>query len=131
MCLEFSSCFGGRRRDDYGGRARSRGGGYWSAPVPAPVYQQEQPPAVAHEAYHEGAPKADHTDAAGSHAAYLQDKAGSETPPRHPAWHNKVADDAYTPRPHEAAAPDHSHRDNALMDYYHHHHPRQVLATSR
>ena len=129
MCLEFGSCFGGRRRDDYGGRARSRGGGYWSAPVPAPVYQQEQPPAVAHEAYHEGAPKADHTDAAGSHAAYLQDQAGGETPPRHPAWHhNKVGDDtgngAYTPRRHEAA----DHRDNAAMDY-HYYHPRQVLAS--
>ena len=82
MCLEFGSCFGGRRRDDYGGRARSRGGGYWSAPVPAPVYQQEQPPAVAHEAYHEGAPKADHTDAAGSHAAYLQPSTeAAPTPP--------------------------------------------------
>ncbi|VAH71879.1 unnamed protein product [Triticum turgidum subsp. durum] len=130
MCLEFGSCFGGRMRDDYGGRARSRGGGYWSAPVPAPVYQQEQPPAVVHEAYHDRAEKADHTEAAG-HATYLQDKAGSETPARHPAWHNKVADDAYTPRPHEAAAADHSHRDTSPMDNYHHHHPRQVLATSR
>ncbi|XBI24321.1 hypothetical protein VPH35_049435 [Triticum aestivum] len=125
MCLEFGSCFGGRRRDDYGGRARSRGGGYWSAPVPSPVYQQEQPPAVVHDAYHDGAPKADH-------AAYLQDKAGTETPPRHPVWHhNKVGDDtgnrAYTARHHEAAAADHRDK-NAAMDC-HHHHPRQVLAS--
>ncbi|KAM3197920.1 hypothetical protein ACQJBY_073175 [Aegilops geniculata] len=124
MCLEFGSCFGGRRRDDYGGRARSRGGGYWSAPVPAPVYQQ--PPAAVHEAYHDGAPKADHAHA-GSHAAYLQDQTGGETPARHPAWHHNKGDDtgngAHTPRPHEAAA---DHRDNnAAMDY----HPRQVLAS--
>lgn len=131
MCLEFGSCFGGRRRDDYGRSRGNHGHGYWSEP--APVYRQ--PPIVAvheagHKAYHDGAPKADHAHAhAGSHAAYLQDQAGGETPPRHPAWHNKVGDDAgsgaYTPRPHEAAA---DHRDNAAMDY-HYYHSRQVLAS--
>ena len=108
MCLEFGSCFGGRRRDDYG---RSRGNANWSAPA----YQQ--PPTVV---VREGRPKADHGDAAGQGGyADWQDKAGSETPQKLPAWQNKVGDDAgngaytYTPRPHEAAA---DHREHAGMD---------------
>ncbi|XBI24322.1 hypothetical protein VPH35_049438 [Triticum aestivum] len=128
MCLEFGSCFGGRRRDDYGRSRGNPGQGYWSEPVP----EYRQPPIVAdheagHKAYHDSTPKADHAHA-GSHAAYWQDQACGETPPRHPAWHhNKVGDDtgngAYTPCHHEAAA---DHRDNnAAMDY----HPRQVLAS--
>ncbi|VAH56316.1 hypothetical protein VPH35_042407 [Triticum aestivum] len=126
MCLEFGSCFGGRRRDDYGRSRGHHGHGYWSEP--APVYRQ--PPIVAvheagHKAYQEGAPKAEH-------AAYLQDQAGSETPPRHPAWHSKVGVEAgngdYTPRPHEAAT-DHRVREHAAMDY--HHYPTTTTALAR
>ncbi|KAM3197918.1 hypothetical protein ACQJBY_073173 [Aegilops geniculata] len=120
MCLEFGSCFGGRRRDDYGRSRGNHGHGYWSEPAP----EYRQPPIVAiHEAgqkaYHDGAPKAEHADA-GSHGgySYLQEKAGSETPQKLPAWHNKVGDDAgyygaYTPRVHEAAA---APRKHAAMD---------------
>ena len=115
MCLEFGSCFGGRRHDDYGRSRGNHGHGFWSEP--APVYRQ--PPIVAvheagHKAYQEGAPKAEHVDA-GSHEgyAYLQDMAGSETP-----WHNKVGDNAsygaYTPRVHEGSA---DAREHSAMDY--------------
>uniref|UniRef100_M8C827 Uncharacterized protein n=1 Tax=Aegilops tauschii TaxID=37682 RepID=M8C827_AEGTA len=118
MCLEFGSCFGGRRRDDYGRRRRNAN---WSAPA------YPQPPTVivheaGHKAYHDGTPKAEHADA-GSHGgcAYFQDKAGSETPSKLPAWQDKVGDDAgygaytYTPRHHEAAV---DHREHAAMDHH-------------
>uniref|UniRef100_A0A8I6WWB0 Uncharacterized protein n=1 Tax=Hordeum vulgare subsp. vulgare TaxID=112509 RepID=A0A8I6WWB0_HORVV len=109
MCLEFGSCFGGRRRDDYGRGRGNHGNGYWLEP--APVYRQ--PPVVA---VHDGSPKAERADA-GSHGgnAYLQHKAGSETP-----WHSKVGDYAgygasCTPRVHEESA---DPREHAAMDYH-------------
>ncbi|KAI5004466.1 hypothetical protein ZWY2020_031709 [Hordeum vulgare] len=110
MCFEFASCFGGRRRDDYG---RSRGDhahGYWLEPAPV----CRQPPVVA---VHDG-----------PRNAGWQDKAGGETP-----WHSKVGDDAgyhgahTTPRVHDAAAD--PREQHAAVDYHPYQHPTTPTST--
>ncbi|VAH71881.1 unnamed protein product [Triticum turgidum subsp. durum] len=146
MCFEFSSCFGGGRKDDYGGERSNHGGcggcrrghgrrgdrgndaSYYGEADRklAPAYDHQ--PAVyeaGRKAHHDGGRKADHASVvagAGGHgyyAAYALDKA-HETP-KLLAWHNKVADDAgyayNTSRLGHQAAPD--HREHAAMDYHH------------
>ncbi|XP_037417362.1 uncharacterized protein LOC119280694 [Triticum dicoccoides] len=146
MCFEFSSCFGGGRKDDYGGEpsnhagwgGRRRGRGRRGDRGNDASYygEADHQPAVneaGRKAHHDGGPKPDHASvvaAAGGHgyyAAYAPDKA-HETP-KLPAWHNKVVDDAgyahNTARLRHQAAPD--NREHAAVDY-HHYHSRKVLA---
>lgn len=144
MCFEFG-CFGGSRREDYGGerparkepRDRGRRGnrrngvnynGAADLKAPPAAYPNQLHAAAeeeaGHKAYHDAARK-DHRASAnigghGGYAAYVRDKAEYDTP-KLPAWHNKVGDDAgytntYTTRLHEAAA---DHKVNAAMTYQH------------
>lgn len=134
MCFEFSSCFGGGRKDDYGGERSNHGGcggrrrgrrgdrgnrnGYNAADddhKQATAYYDHQP-AVDEEgrkAHHDGARKPDRAAVvagAGGHgyyAAYAPDKFHGT--PKLLAWQNKVVDDAgYA-----------DHREHAAMDYHH------------
>jgi hypothetical protein len=114
MCFEFG-CFGGGRREDYGGerparkeqhgrgRRGNRGNGahYSDAAdhkAPPAAYNNQQHVAAIdeaeHKAYHDGVHNEHHS--AGRHngyAAYVQDKAEYDAP-KHLAWHNKVRDNA-------------------------------------
>ena len=96
MCFEFGSCFGGGRRDDYGGersnrneaggRRRGRRGnnssnGDYAGADQKAAYHNRPPTAVdeaGHKAYHDGA----------GYAAYTQHKAdvGTSKLPGDPAW---------------------------------------------
>ncbi|KAM3197917.1 hypothetical protein ACQJBY_073172 [Aegilops geniculata] len=119
MCFEFGSCFGGGRRDDYGGERpnRNEAGGhrrgrrgnnnrndYYAGADQKAAYHNRPPTAVdeaGHKAYHEGA----------GYPAYTQHKAnvGTSKLPGDPAWHNKVGDDGYTGRLQAPAAMDYHH----------------------
>jgi hypothetical protein len=140
MCFEFG-CFGGGRREDYGGErparkeqhGRGRRGNHGNGAHYSGAADHKEPPAAHHnqphaaafdeaayKAYHDGARKEHHHAAAGGHGGYLYDKAEYDTP-KLPAWHNQVDNNAgytypYTARLHEAAA---DHRENAAMDYHH------------
>ncbi|KAF7034646.1 hypothetical protein CFC21_045631 [Triticum aestivum] len=126
MCLEFASCFGGGRTDDYGGerpnrkeehggarRGRDRRGNHGSAynGHAADHKLHRQPPAAVDEAGH----KAYH-DGHSGYAAYGQHKTNIDAP-KLPAWQNKVGDDAYTAHLQEAAAAA-DRMNNAAMDYH-------------
>ncbi|KAF7027422.1 hypothetical protein CFC21_039465 [Triticum aestivum] len=145
MCFEFISCFGGGRKDDYGGERSSHGGcggrgrgrrgdhgnrnGYNTATDQKPATAYDHQLALdehGRKAHHDGGVKPDHASvvaAAGGHgyyAAYAPDKVHDA--PKLPAWHNKVVDDAgyahNTARlRHQAAPPD--HREHAAVDYHH------------
>ncbi|XP_020163935.1 uncharacterized protein [Aegilops tauschii subsp. strangulata] len=146
MCFEFSSCFGGGIKDDYGGERSNHGGcggrrrgrgrrgdrgndaSYYGEADYKPARAYDHQPAVdeaGRKAHHDGGRKADHAAlvaGAGGHGyydAYAPDKA-HETP-KLPARHNKVVDDAgyayNTARFRQQAAPD--HREHAAVDYQH------------
>ncbi|XP_020188802.1 uncharacterized protein [Aegilops tauschii subsp. strangulata] len=148
MCFEFSSCFGGGIKDDYGGERsnhagcggrrrgrrgyRENGNGYNAAPAAdhktATAYDHQRAlDEQGHKAHHDVAGKPDHAAVvagAGGHgyyAAYAPDKAHDA--PKLPAWHNKVVDDACyaynTARLRHQAAPDHREHAHAAMDYHH------------
>ncbi|KAM0925258.1 hypothetical protein ACQ4PT_004290 [Festuca glaucescens] len=123
MCFEFG-CFGGGRREDYGGepparkepqgrgRRRSRGNG---------AADHKAPPAAYHNQPHAAA-----VDEAGHKAEY--------DIPKLPASHNKVGGNTgytyapaytHTGRLHEAAT---DHKENAAMDY--HHYPTATTNTN-
>ncbi|KAF7027423.1 hypothetical protein CFC21_039466 [Triticum aestivum] len=144
MCFEFSSCFGGGRKDDYGGERSSHGGcggrsrgrmgdrgnrnGYNAASDHKPTTAYDHQRALdekGRKAHHDGGLKPDQASvvaAAGGHgyyAAYATDKVHDA--PKLPAWHNKVVDYVgyahNTARLRHQAAPD--HREHAAMDYHH------------
>ncbi|XP_044971950.1 uncharacterized protein LOC123439283 isoform X1 [Hordeum vulgare subsp. vulgare] len=145
MCFEFSSCFGGGRKDDYGGERsnhsgcgglhrarrgyRKNGNGYNAAADDhklATAYDHQRAlDEEGRKANHDGARKADHATVVagasvhGYSAAYAPDKAHEK--PKLPSSQNKASDDAgyadNTARLHQAAA---DHREHAAMDYHHH-----------
>ncbi|KAM3346455.1 hypothetical protein ACQJBY_020806 [Aegilops geniculata] len=146
MCFEFSSCFGGGIKDDYGGERsnhagcggrrrgrrayRENGNGYSAAAADhktATAYDHQRAlDEEGRKAHHDVARKSDHAAVvarAGGHgyyAAYAADKA-HETP-KLPAWHNKVGDDAgyaYNTARLQQAAADHREHAHAAMDYQH------------
>nr|XP_051206164.1 uncharacterized protein LOC127321165 [Lolium perenne] len=146
MCFEFG-CFGGGRREDYGGerparkelpgRGRRRSRGNRTADHKAPSVNQ--PHAVAadeagHKAYHDGAWKDHHAAGVNSgYTAYAQNKAEYDNP-KLLASHNKVGGNTgytyapaytYTGRLHQDAT---DHKKNAPMDY--HHYPTTTTNTS-
>ncbi|KAF7020687.1 hypothetical protein CFC21_033752 [Triticum aestivum] len=149
MCFEFSSCFGGVIKDDYGGERSNQGGcsgrgrghrgyrengnGYNAAAAdhkPATAYDHQRAldehGRKAH-AHHDGGVKPDHasvvaaTGGHGYYAAYMQDKAHEA--PKLPAWHNNVVDDAGYAYNYNTARLRHQaapdHREHAAMDYHH------------